>query len=72
MYYDTFPKGECFWKLVFHNVGGRLGLFHFMQRIVRALRQNHVDYYKGVSKLCEAIYRWDDEPYEALLLVRAL
>ena len=59
MYYDTFPKGECFWKLVFHNVGGRLGLFHFMQRIVRALRQNHVDYYKGFA-------------YEALVLVRAL
>jgi len=42
---DTCPNESEFWSLLFPNVEGRLGLFHYVQRITRTLRKNHIDYF---------------------------
>mgnify|MGYP005848719877 CR=1 FL=1 len=68
MYSDTWPNKEAFWKLLFGNhLKGRLGLFHFMQRIIRTLRQGHADYHVAVQDLSAAVYRWETKSYEALI-----
>jgi hypothetical protein len=68
MYSDTWPHKEKFWKLIFGpGFEGRLGLFHFQQRILRTLRQGHVDYHRAIRDLCHAIYEWEEDSYDALL-----
>ena len=38
MYADTWPHLKNFWKLLYGpTVCGRLGLFHFMQRIIKTM-----------------------------------
>jgi hypothetical protein len=56
MYSDTWP-----------SVRGRLGLFHFVQRIMRTLRKSRVDYFRAVNSLLSAVYFYNTEDYEALL-----
>lgn len=68
MYSNTWPNNEPFWKLVFGNqLEGRLGLFHFLQRIIRTMRQRHVDYHRAIQKLGMAVYRWDDSTFATLV-----
>ena len=68
MYSDTWPcKSEYWERLLGHEVKGRLGLFHFIQRITRTLRKKHPDYHKAVAALLEALYYYNDEDYDALL-----
>ena len=68
LYSDTWPNGNDYWVCVFgENLQGRLGMFHFLQRIVRTLRQNHVDYIKAVADLCSCLYRWEKDSYNTLL-----
>jgi hypothetical protein len=38
---------------------GRLGLWHFINRICRTLRENHPDFGKAIAMLQAAIYRID-------------
>jgi hypothetical protein len=58
---DTWPSNlEC-WKLLFGDtVVGRLGLWHFLNRIYRTLRDNHPDFGKAITMLQAAIYRIDE------------
>jgi hypothetical protein len=42
------------------TVVGRLGLWHFVNRIYRTLRENHPDFGKAIAMLQVAIYRIDD------------
>ena len=68
MYSDTWPHKEAFWKLILgEQLQGRLGLFHFMQRIIRTMRQGHIDYHAAVKGLCKAVYRWERNSYDALV-----
>jgi hypothetical protein len=61
MYSDIWPKGASFWKLLFGDgMKGRLGLFHFVQRIIRTLRDNHSDYQLAIRELLVCIYRYHD------------
>jgi hypothetical protein len=44
MYANTWPHLDKYWEMVFGpHLVGRLGLFHFMQRIVKTLRESHID-----------------------------
>ena len=68
MYCDTWPHKENFWKLVLgDHLDGRLGLFHFLQRIIRTLRQTHIDYYVAIADLCHCVYDWYPDDYSSLL-----
>lgn len=68
MYSDTWPNKENFWNLIFGEAfGGRLGLFHYQQRIIKTLRQGHVDYHMAVRDLCDCVYEWEAGAYKALL-----
>ena len=63
-YSDIFPHGKKFWDLLFGpSLKGRLGLFHYMQRIVKTLRDSHIDYGAALRDLRAAIYTYhpDDE-----------
>jgi len=45
MYSDTWPAKSTFWNLLFGDkLQGRLGLFHYIQRITRTLKKNHIDH----------------------------
>jgi hypothetical protein len=60
MYSDIWPNGSAFWKLLFGDkLVGRLGLFHFMKRIISTLRPSHPDYRRALSDLRYCIYRYD-------------
>ena len=68
MYSDTWPCKSDTWSLVFNKkLEGRLGLFHFLQRILRMLRKRHVDYHTALNSLLNAVYTYNKENYEDLL-----
>lgn len=68
MYADTWPHKEEFWKLIFGpNLEGRLGLFHFINRIQRTMRQHHTDYADALHGLLMSVYNWHPTDYENLL-----
>ena len=67
MYSDTWPAKSNFWLLLFNGLQGRLGLFHFIQRITRTLKKNHVDHYHAVNLLLSCIYHYNDEDHKLLL-----
>ena len=67
LYSDTWPHGKEFWEMIFGNVQGRLGLFHFMQRITKTLRQGHIDYHRALRDLSDAVYHWEPNSYAALI-----
>jgi hypothetical protein len=58
---DTWPSNTKFWKLMFgDSVVGQLGLWHFINRIYRTLRETHPDFGKANSVLQASIYRLDE------------
>jgi hypothetical protein len=56
MYSDTWPCKNTYWELLIPNLAGRLGLFHYQQRIVKTLRKTHIDYYRALNHLLDTIY----------------
>jgi len=64
---DTCPNKSSFWPLLFDGVEGRLGLFHFIQRIKRTMRKNHVDYSEASTALLDAIYVYHSADFEAVI-----
>jgi hypothetical protein len=68
MYSDTWPCKADYWSRVLgKNIEGRLGLFHFIQRIMRTLRKKHVDYFRAINGLLHAVYFYNAQDYERLL-----
>jgi hypothetical protein len=68
MYSDTWPNKDSFWKLFFgDDFEGRLGLFHYEQRIIKTLRQGHIDYHKAIKDLCNSVYSWESKSFNKLL-----
>ncbi|KAL7571150.1 hypothetical protein ACA910_014752 [Epithemia clementina (nom. ined.)] len=68
MYSDTWPNKDGFWKLLFGEAfQGRLGLFHYQQRIIKTLQQGHIDYRCAIKELCDCVYEWEEGTYQALL-----
>jgi hypothetical protein len=72
MYSDTWPAKSDFWPLIFDQTefDGRLGLFHFIQRITRTLRKKHLDYNECLRLLLDAIYAYHPGDLESV--IRAL
>jgi len=64
---DTCPSKSDFWPLLFENVEGRFGLFHYIQRITRTLRKKHVDYFEAMTVLLDAIHTYHSDDYEAVI-----
>jgi hypothetical protein len=68
MYADTWPHMTKFWALLLGSTCiGRLGLFHFMTRILKTLRDSHIDYRKSILELRKAIYKYDEMDYMRLV-----
>jgi len=68
MYSDTWPCKSSYWSsLLGHEVKGRLGLFHYIQRITRTLRKQHFEYHKSIASLLEAVYYYNDSDHNKLL-----
>jgi len=61
---DTWPNKKEFWQLICPGIEGRLGLFHYQQRIISTLRKKHVDYFQAVTDLLAALYVYCSEDYE--------
>ena len=59
---DTWPKSEIFWVSIFPELrGGRLGLFYFMNRMIKTLRESHADYALAVRELQFCCYSYHPE-----------
>jgi len=63
----TTSHKEGFWLQM--GVQGRLGLFHYEQRVIRTLRKQHVDYSQAITDLLSSIYSYYVPNYEKLLKV---
>jgi len=67
---DRWPTKTEYWSKVFgSDLEGRLGLFHFAQRIIRTLRKRHIDYFFAINMLLNAVCFYNQEDYENLLIV---
>jgi hypothetical protein len=44
-----------------HTIAGCLGLFHFMQRITKHMRPEHIDYGRALNRLKQCIYRYQED-----------
>jgi len=67
MHSDTWPSKNQFWDLLFKSLEGRLGLFHYIQRITRTLKKRHTDHYLAISRLKKCIYQHQPDDYNNLL-----
>jgi len=67
MHSDTYPNESGFWPLLFDNIEGRLGLFHYIQRITRTMHQKHVDYNPALSALLDTVYSYNSDDYEGVI-----
>ena len=65
---DTWPCNESFYKLIFgDHITGRLGLWHYINRITRTLRSSHSDYYQSIKELQACVYQVLPEDEEKLM-----
>ena len=70
-YSDIYPSGLAYWAMMLGpNVVGRLGMFHFFQRIVRTLRDKHEYSIPAIRDLKQCIYMYDND--DLALLIKAL
>jgi hypothetical protein len=68
MYSDTWPHLQKFWAILFGTmVIGRLGLFHFMQRIIRTLRDSHMHFRKSIWDLRLSVYQYNSLDYDKVI-----
>ena len=64
LYSDTWPCLEGYWALILGEETaskGRLGLFHFMQRITKTMRPRHIDFPRALRELKMKLYEYNDE-----------
>jgi len=69
---DCWPTKTDYWTKAFGDIEGRLGLFHFTQRIIQTLRKRHIDYFYSINMLLNATCYYNyynQEDYENLLIV---
>ena len=66
-YSDTWPHKQLCWEMIIPGVKGRLGLFHYQQRVISTLRKNHADYFEAVTDLLACLYVYCEDDYERLL-----
>jgi len=65
---DRWPTKEAHWAILFGDkVVGRLGLFHFIQRILRTMRKRHADHHRALNQLLDAICVRNQHDCERLL-----
>ena len=71
LFSDTWPNKDKFWTQVFGKfLVGALGLFHYMQRLTKTLRQGHVHYTKALADLSRSVYQYEKKCLAGL--IRAL
>ena len=67
-YSDTWPAMNIFWRLLFgDSLQGRLGLFHYIQRITKTLKKNHIDHFEATNNLRHCLYQYSANDYDNLL-----
>ena len=67
IYTDTCPSGVPFWKSLFgESIACLLGLFHFVQRMVKTLNYRSDLFWSCLVELQDAIYEYNQEDYTRL------
>jgi hypothetical protein len=69
---DDWPSNADLIESIFNergsaNLKGRLGLFHFIQRLTKTLNENHPDCRKAMAALSRCVYREDEGDVEKVL-----
>ena len=67
MYSDTWPNKNTFWHMICPGIEGRLGLFHYEQRIISTMRKKHIDCSEAITNLLASVYTYHGPDYENLL-----
>lgn len=71
MYCNTWPNKKEFWQcLMGPHLEGKLGLFHYIQRIVKTLRKPHPQRLQAITDLRMCIYAY--EPTNLSNVIRCL
>ena len=68
MYNDRWPVKTPFWEGLFPGLEGRLGLFHYLQWIIKTLCKRHADYHNAIDQLLSAVYFYNQQDLEKLLV----
>ncbi len=69
MYSDTWPDNSNFWnELLDLLLEGRLGLFHYIQRITSQMRTTHEKHNHAVADLLACIYHYNTSDYDKLIV----
>ena len=67
-YSDIYPNGKEFWEMMLGpGIPGRLGMFHYFQRIVRTLRDGHEFSVPAIRDLKQCIYEYDQQDLNDLV-----
>ena len=70
LYTDTCPNNKQFFGQIFgDSVEMKLGLFHFIQRMVKTLDKRSYLYWECLVELQAAIYSYDEQDYSNLVRV---
>eukprot|EP00980_Cylindrotheca_fusiformis_P023779 scaffold10972_cov59-Cylindrotheca_fusiformis.AAC.2 len=68
LYTDTWPKNKEYWDAKFgKSVEGRLGLFHFIQRLTEHFNPRHEDFFRAKDRLQGCVYQYGKAQLEALM-----
>jgi len=67
MYADTWPAKSDFWVSLLGVDIGRLGLFHYICRFSKTLRQTHIDFHPALTDLLSCLYEYYAPDYEKVL-----
>jgi hypothetical protein len=70
LYTDTWPSNNQFWFGIFGaDLLGRLGLFHFLKRLLEFLDPQCEIYWKALDAFKSTIYRYNPTDYNSLIQV---
>jgi hypothetical protein len=53
---DNWPSSAALWLAILPETIGRLGVFHWMHRIIETLHANHQDIHRACSEMSEAVF----------------
>jgi hypothetical protein len=68
---DTFPKLFNFFKLIYGSaIVGQLGLFHFVQCIMKCMQNDHPDYWQALSRFQDCLYHYNGK--DESMIIQAL
>eukprot|EP00242_Pyramimonas_sp_CCMP2087_P001656 CAMPEP_0198231752 /NCGR_PEP_ID=MMETSP1445-20131203/115368_1 /TAXON_ID=36898 /ORGANISM="Pyramimonas sp., Strain CCMP2087" /LENGTH=738 /DNA_ID=CAMNT_0043912385 /DNA_START=980 /DNA_END=3193 /DNA_ORIENTATION=+ len=65
-YTDKFPDDQGAWVSLFPDCAGRLGIWHWLHRMLETLRKHHKDFHRACTALSKTVFAYDLRDFEAV------